>query len=37
MMKTASSVFNYEKPFPNEDCVKANKNEPYLCFFGDKL
>ena len=24
-------------PFPNKDCVKANKNEPYNCIFGDKL
>ena len=37
MMDVAYSVFNYDKPFPNKDCVKANENEPYLCFFGSKL
>jgi hypothetical protein len=31
------SISNYEKPFPNADCLNAYKNEPHNCFFGDYL
>jgi hypothetical protein len=30
-------ISNYEKPFPNADCVNANINAPYKCIFGDYL
>jgi len=30
-------VSNYEKPFPNADCVAAHKDTPYTCIFGDHL
>jgi len=37
LFKLLYSISNYEIPFPNQDCVDANKNEVHKCFFGDEI